>query len=203
MPDRGIQRMVIIGATGSGKTTLGKRVAEKLRLPLVDLDELHWLPGWKVRLPDEFHDLVEEAAAGTEWVVCGNYSVVRDAVWPRAEAIVWLDYPFFLVFRRLISRTLRRIHDRKEVCNGNVETWSQVFSKDSIIAWLFRSYWRRREAYQKVFRDPGLYPGARYIRLKSPQEAEAWFNSIKPAPAEVSVESTDKQEEPIPTKASA
>lgn len=203
MPDRGIQRMVIIGATGSGKTTLGKRVAEKLRLPLVDLDELHWLPGWKVRLPDEFHDLVEEAAAGTEWVVCGNYSVVRDAVWPRAEAIVWLDYPFFLVFRRLISRTLRRIHDRKEVCNGNVETWSQVFSKDSIIAWLFRSYWRRREAYQKVFRDPGLYPGARYIRLKSPAEAEAWFNSLKPVLAELATEGVDKQEEQIPTKASA
>ena len=52
MPDRKIQRMVIIGATGSGKTTLGRRVAQKLRLPLVDLDELHWLPGWKARLPD-------------------------------------------------------------------------------------------------------------------------------------------------------
>ena len=205
MPDRKMQRMVIIGATGSGKTTLGRRAAEKLRLPLVDLDELHWLPGWKVRMPDEFHDLVEKAAAEDQWLICGNYSVVRDAVWPKADAIIWLDYPFMLVFRRLIWRTLRRIHDRKEVCNGNVETWSQVFSKDSILVWLFRSYWRRREAYQKVFRDPGLYPNARYIRLKSPVEAEAWLKNLKienlqdvPPAA-----TADDDKEMIPTKASA
>lgn len=203
MPDRKMQRMVIIGATGSGKTTLGRRVGEKLHLPMVDLDELHWLPGWKVRMPDEFHDLVEKGAAEEKWIICGNYSVVRDAVWPKADAIVWLDYPFMLVFRRLIWRTLRRIHDRKEVCNGNVETWSQVFSKDSIIAWLFRSYWRRREAYQKVFRDPGLYPNARYIRLKSPAEAEVWFNSLKIDTVQETQPASAEDKELIPTKASA
>jgi len=201
MPDRKLQRIVMIGATGSGKTTLGRRVAEKLRLPLVDLDELHWLPGWKARLPDEFLELVERAAGAEEWVMCGNYSGVREAVWPRADAIVWLDYPFLLVLRRLLGRTLRRIHDRREVCNGNVETWSQALSKDSIIVWLFRSYWRHREAYQKVFRDPGLYPNARYIRLKSPAEAEAWLASLKPPETETTPPAG--ADEPFPAKASA
>jgi hypothetical protein len=84
-----------------------------------------------------------------------------------------------------------------------VETWSQVFSKDSIIVWLFRSYWRRREAYQKVFRDPGFYPNTRYIRLKSPAEAENWFNSLKEESSEEAPAATADEKDFIPTKASA
>lgn len=200
--EKSMQRLVVIGATGSGKTTLGRRAAEKLGLPLVDLDELHWMPGWKARLPDEFHELTEQATDQESWVVCGNYSHVRDAVWPKADALIWLDYPFMLVLRRLLVRTFKRIHDKQEVCNGNVETWGQAFSKDSILVWLFSSYWRRKEAYQKVFRDPGLYPKARYIRLKSPQEAENWLAGLKPAATKTKPEAVS--EEPVlQTQASA
>ena len=200
--EKSMQRLVVIGATGSGKTTLGRRAADKLGLPLVDLDELHWMPGWKARLPDEFHELTEQATDQESWVVCGNYSHVRDAVWPKADALIWLDYPFTLVLRRLLVRTFRRIHDKQEVCNGNVETWRQAFSKDSILVWLFSSYWRRKEAYQKVFRDPGLYPKARYIRLKSPQEAESWLAALKPAAQKPKPE-IDLEEPVLQTQASA
>ena len=51
------------------------------------------------------------------WVLAGNYSKLRDIIWPRAESIIWLDYPFLLVFERLLSRTKRRWW-RKELLWG-------------------------------------------------------------------------------------
>ncbi|MFN8462587.1 MAG: hypothetical protein U0X93_12570 [Anaerolineales bacterium] len=40
--------------------------------------------------------------------MAGNYHVVRDLIWTKAEAIIWLDYPFLLVLRQLTRRTFTR-----------------------------------------------------------------------------------------------
>ncbi len=42
-----IQRVVIIGSSSSGKTTLGKKLANKLSITHEELDALYWEPNWK------------------------------------------------------------------------------------------------------------------------------------------------------------
>lgn len=83
------RRIVVIGATGSGKTTFARALAAARGREFYDLDDLHWLPGWQPRERADFYARAAAAAAGEDWVICGNYSAVRAAVWPRAEAIVW------------------------------------------------------------------------------------------------------------------
>lgn len=63
---------------------------------------------------------------------------------PHAEVIVALDYPRWLSLARLLRRTWRRVRDSQPVCNGNIETWAQVFGRDSIIVWHFTSFARKR-----------------------------------------------------------
>ncbi|MDP2206276.1 MAG: adenylate kinase [Alphaproteobacteria bacterium] len=175
------RRITVIGATGSGKTTFARALAAQGGQVFCDLDDLHWLPGWQLREKEDFYGRVTAVAAGEDWVICGNYSEVRTAVWPRAEAIVWLDYPFYLVFWRLLSRSVRRIADQNSVCNGNTERLRTFLSKDSIMLWLFRSYWRRRRQFGAIFADAGLYPQADYIRLRSAAAAEKWLHSQRRA----------------------
>jgi adenylate kinase family enzyme len=175
-----MQRVVILGSTGSGKTTFGLRLAERLALPAVDLDDLLWLPGWIERPGEEFFNLAQAAANQPAWIIIGNYSKLRPAIWPRASAFIWLDYRFSRVFLQLLRRSLHRVTSREPACNGNIETWGKLFSADSIVVWLFRSYWRHRRDYAEIFSSTGKERSATYLRFRSPREAEAWLAKLSP-----------------------
>ena len=103
-----LRRVVVIGTTGSGKTTLARELADAQGATHVEFDAYRHGPNWTETPDEEFCRLLAEALSGDRWVADGNYNVTRDTVWPRATAIVWLDLPFGLVFWRLLLRTLRR-----------------------------------------------------------------------------------------------
>jgi adenylate kinase family enzyme len=174
-----MKRIVILGVTGSGKTTFGRKLAARLGYPATDLDDLNWLPAWTERPKEEFYALAEAAAQKPDWVIIGNYSKVRNAVWPHADTFIWLDYPFPRVFWQLLRRSVLRAVDKNLICNGNVESWKQFFSKNSIMLWLFKSYRRRRRDYGAIFSAAGNSPSISYIRLQSPKVAAEWLQNIK------------------------
>jgi adenylate kinase family enzyme len=177
-----MKRIVILGVTGSGKTTFGRALAGRLACAATDLDELNWLPGWVQRPTEEFYALANDAAQKPQWVIMGNYSKVRGAIWPQADTFIWLDYPFSLVFWRLLRRSVLRAIDKNPICNGNIESWKQFFSKDSIMVWLLTSYRRRRREYGAIFDAGASSPNIRYIRLRSPKDADRWLQQVKVSP---------------------
>ena len=87
-------RIVVVGVTGSGKTTLARQLAERFGVRHVELDGLNWEANWVQASTEVFRERVTEATAGDGWVVDGNYRKTHDITWPRATMIVWLDYPF-------------------------------------------------------------------------------------------------------------
>ncbi len=100
------QRINVVGATGAGKTTVARRLSPVLRIPHVEMDALFWEPNWTRAPAGILAQRVTEAANTERWVLDGNYSLARDLIWPNATGIVWLDYPFTVVFLRLFSRTV-------------------------------------------------------------------------------------------------
>lgn len=84
-----LQRVVVVGMSGAGKSTVARRLALALGAPHVELDALFWGPEWEPRMPADFRRDVDAAAGGGRWIVDGNYGSVRHLVWPRATAIVW------------------------------------------------------------------------------------------------------------------
>jgi adenylate kinase family enzyme len=87
-----LSRVVVVGTSGSGKSVTGARLAASLGHPFVELDELFWGANWQPKPEEQFVSLVREAAAGENWVVAGNYGVARPELWPRATAILWLNF---------------------------------------------------------------------------------------------------------------
>jgi len=173
-----MQRIVVFGTTGSGKSTLAKQIAVKLRLPYFEMDALHWNPGWVGTPIEEFRQKVEEATGGERWVTEGQYSAVREIYLGKADTAVWLDYPFPLVFYRLLRRSMKRIIDRKPVCNGNYETWRGAFwSRDSILLWAFKSHWRKKCEYPGLWKQ---HPRLQVFHFQSPKQAQQWLQSLEP-----------------------
>ena len=175
--DFSCKKIVVVGTTSSGKSTLASQLAEKIGGDFIELDALHWEPNW-VEAPDEvFRERVETAISSQVWVVAGNYHVVRDVIWQRAEAIIWLDYPFHIVFWRLLTRTIRRCSQGKNYGMAIVENfWThlKLWSEESLFHWLFKTYWRRKREYPLLFALPEN-AHLKIIHFKHPKETERWL----------------------------
>ena len=120
-----------------------------------------------------------EATRGDAWVVDGNYSFIRDLTWPRAEAVIWLDYPLLLILWQLWKRTWKCSLTKENLWGTNTERlWPQFFSKDSLFRWALQTYKRRKRTYTALFSSPE-YPSLVKYHFKSPRETEAWLLSWK------------------------
>ena len=175
------QRIVVVGTTGSGKSTMAERLANKIGGEFIELDALHWEPDWMEAPFEVFRSRVGMATQAQAWVVAGNYHVVRDLIWKRAEAIIWLDYSFPIVFWRLTTRTIRRAITREELWNGNREKfwWHfKLWSDESLFKWLFKTYWRRKREYPQLFALPE-HKHLNVIHFRTPQETEEWMTNIR------------------------
>ncbi|MCJ7738800.1 MAG: adenylate kinase, partial [Anaerolineae bacterium] len=124
MTSTDFRRVVVVGTTGAGKTTVARFLVDTCGIPHVELDVLYWGPNWTPVPPDIFRERVARAVAQNAWVVDGNYSVVRQLIWQRADTVIWLDYRFLTILRQLISRTFRRIFRREVLWSGNQESLS-------------------------------------------------------------------------------
>ncbi|MCJ7726126.1 MAG: hypothetical protein MUP76_07045 [Acidimicrobiia bacterium] len=174
-----MQRISVVGPTGSGKTTVAARIGEALGIPVVELDAIHWGPGWTPVDRDHMRAEVAAMIAGDRWVVDGNYrSMVQDLVWAAADTVVWLDLPFRSNARQLLGRTRRRVAGREALWNGNRESLrAAVFSRDSLLWWLVKTYRKTRDRHARDMAS-GEYPHLTWVRLRSRTQAEAWLAGL-------------------------
>lgn len=167
-----MMRVIVIGTTGSGKTTFAKALAQRLGVPHGEQDAWNHEANWQAAPPERFRARVDAFTFGPAWVMDGNYSKARDIGWARADTLVWLDYPAWLVYGRIVRRTFLRVVTREELWNGNRETWRGALEADSPLRWFWKTHWRRRRETPLL---AAQYPHLQLVRLRSPAEAQAWL----------------------------
>ena len=167
-----MSRVAVIGTSCSGKTHFSNRLSERLNIPHVELDALHWGPNWTAPPAEQFRSVVDEATQGPSWVCDGNYHSVRDLVWKRADTLVWLNYSFPVVASRAFRRTIYRSVTKQRLFGGNQESLRMAFlSRDSILLWVLRTYWKHRREYPILFEQPE-WSHLDIVRLKTSKDAE-------------------------------
>ena len=102
-----MQRIVILGPGGAGKSTLARQLGERTGLPVFHLDRYFWRPGWVETPRDEWRIVQRELLAGDVWIADGNYSGTLDERLPRADTVILLDFPLWRAVPRVLRRTLR------------------------------------------------------------------------------------------------
>ena len=168
------RRVVVVGTTGSGKTTFAKELAAALGLRHIELDALYHGPNWTPAEPDVFRERIAVATAGDGWVTDGNYrTYTNDITWERADTLVWLDYPIAIVLSRLFRRVMRRGLRQEELWNGNRESLRAHFlTRESLFLWALKTHWRHREEWPKVLAEP-RFAHLRVVRVRSPRRLRA------------------------------
>lgn len=176
-----LRRFVVVGTSGSGKTTFARQLAAARGITHIELDALHWEPNWVEAADDVFLERVDQATGPPAWVVDGNYSKARPFVWQRADAVCWLDFDFHLVMWRLFSRTVRRAFSQEELWKGNRESWRMSFmTRDSVLLWGLTTYHLRRREYQELLRSPES-ARLRVFHLKNPAQAQQFLRDAAAA----------------------
>ncbi len=176
----GCKRIVIIGRTGSGKTTLAQELAAALDMPHVELDALYFGPKFSTVPLSVLRERTIAAVAGDRWVTDGNKSVVRDIVWPRADTIIWLDYPLIVSLWRLRRRALRRASAlRDEAAQSGEKTGlpKQFLAAAKGVILALRSHTGQRRRYPRMFAQPENQHLA-IVRLRSPRATRRWLARV-------------------------
>ena len=175
------RRIAVVGNSGSGKTTLARAIAERIGAEHIELDAIHHQEDWTPIERDEMRAIVGERIEADAWVVDGNYaSMVQDLVLERADTVVWLDLPRWVVMPRIIRRTLGRMALRRELWNGNRERFRNLLKTDpldNIILWSWTQAPKYRVKYEQASTDPGN-AHLDWVRIKTAQQQRAWLNKL-------------------------
>ena len=170
-----------LAAAARAKTTLGRRLAQHLGVPFIDLDVLYWEPGWVEVGHAELARRLAPHLAASGWVVAGNYHATTEVhVWPRATHVLVLDLPYLTLLRRAAWRTVVRGLTGATCCNGNRESVWRLFHHDGVVMYLTRAWRRRHQRYATLHEEAAL-AHARVVVLQSPEAATAALQALAAA----------------------
>ena len=177
----GCKRIVIVGRTGSGKTTLARELATALGVPHVELDSLYFGPDFSTVPLSVLRERTRAAIAGDLWITDGNKSAVRDLVWPRADTLIWLDYPLIVSLWRLGKRALWRASVLQKRATEHPSKEARL-SKQFLLAakgvlTALRSHMGQRREYPKLLAKPENQHLA-VVRLRSPHATRRWLARV-------------------------
>lgn len=165
-------RVLVGGTSGSGKTTLAGRIALMIGASHTEIDSLHHGPGWTVR-PEFIADVAALAGEST-WVTEYQYPEARPLLLARADLVVYLLLPRWLVMSRVVRRTVRRSLRGEVLWNGNVEPplWSFFTDRDHIVRYAWRNHSRNASRLASIC---AARPDLPIVVLTSTNETTQWL----------------------------
>lgn len=165
-----MQRVLVVGSPGAGKSTFARELARRTGLPLVHLDREYHLPGWVEPPEADWRARIDQLVAGDRWIIDGNYGGSMDARLARADTAILLDYPTWLCLSRVVRR-ITSLHGtvRPDAPAGCPERWD----------WEFLAYiaaFRRRKT-PSIERRLASFPGT-MVRFRRPADAQAFLDML-------------------------
>ena len=114
-----MERILIIGCPGAGKTTLALALKEKLGLPLVHLDQLWWKGNWENVTREEFDSRLAMALNMERWIIDGNYSRTIEMRLQRCDTIIYLDFDRWQCLWGMFQRVICNYGKHRPDMGGN------------------------------------------------------------------------------------
>ncbi len=166
-----MERILIIGCGGAGKSTLARQLGEKLNIPVVHLDKLFWKPGWVETTPAEFDKALAEELEKPRWIMDGNFNRTMPQRMERCDTIIYLDFSRFACLRGVAKRVLTTYGKvRPDMGGGCPERIDFEFLK-----WVWNFNKNKREGYYRLLNEA---EGVETIALKNRRQVKKFLKSL-------------------------
>ena len=172
-----MQRILVMGSSGSGKSTFARRLSDATGIPFVSLDALFWKPGWQASETSTFESCVAETARQPRWVMDGNYISQGAGNLRRqlADTVIWFDLPRRTCMAGILGRILRSYgRVRPEMAEGCPERIDLEFFR---YVWTYRH--RQRPKLLSYFE--GLRPDQTFVCFTERAQADRYLLNIAPS----------------------
>ena len=168
-----VNKVVIIGSGGAGKSTFSRKLSEAIGVRVYHLDCLFWKPGWVSTPRDEWVELQREVIEQDSWIIDGNYGGTLDIRLQAADTIIFLDLPRWLCMYRIIKRYFQyRKGGRPDITEGCLENLNLEFVK-----WVWNFRRDKRDEILRKFKE--IEQNKTVIILQTREEVEAYLERIK------------------------
>lgn len=166
-----MERILIIGCGGAGKSTLARQLGEKLELPVVHLDKLWWKPGWVESTPEEFDEKLAIELEKPKWIIDGNYNRTMPQRIAKCDTVIYLDFSRFAclygIFKRLLTNIGKTRPDMGAGCKEKVD-WE-------FVKWVWNFNKNKREGYYRLLNEA---EGIETIVLKNRRMVRRFLKSL-------------------------
>lgn len=167
-----MQRVLIIGCPGAGKTTLARTLAEKKQLPLIHLDVLFWRDNWQQVSREEFDRLLQIELQKPQWIIDGNFSRTMEWRLKYCDTVIYLDLPRHQCLFGALKRLVQNYGKTREDMGGNCP---EILDAEKIE--FMRSIWNfNKNNKQKIQARLSAAKHAQIIILKSRREVNAFLS---------------------------
>lgn len=168
-------KIAILGASGTGKTTLCRMLGSKLNIPALHLDTVYWIKDWEHINKEDFDRYMKQfLSKNRSWVIDGNYTNNAHLKYrlDAADIIIFLDFGRQVSLQGIHKRAKTYKHQvRSDMAEGCVEGIDQVFLQ--YVAF----YHKFRNKYVKALVQK--YKHKKEIKIfKTRTELYEWYNSL-------------------------
>ena len=166
-----MERIMIIGCGGAGKSTLARKLGEKTGLPVVHLDKLFWKPGWESLSRDEFDVLHRRELAKERWIIDGNFDRTIPERLARCDTVIYLDFSRLACLLGVCKRILTTYGTvRPDMGEGCPERFDWEF-----LCWVWNFNKNKRARNYRLLSE---VEGVDIIILKNRRQVERYLRNL-------------------------
>lgn len=166
-----MERVILIGCGGAGKSTMARAMGEKTVLPVVHLDQIFWRENWQSISKDEFDSLLQVELEKPRWIMDGDYGRTLPHRLKYCDTVIFLDYPRLQCLMGVVKRVLttygRTRPDMGEGCKERLDL--------EFLTWVWN--WRKNKR-QNILDALAAAEGVRIIILKNRKEGRKFLKQI-------------------------
>lgn len=116
-----MEKVIIIGCPGSGKSTFGRKLKSIIGLPLYHLDMMFWNEDRTTVSKEVFIRRLQETMSNSEWIIDGNYGSTMEMRIKECDTVFFLDYPTEICMEGIRERIGKPRSDMPWIENDNVD----------------------------------------------------------------------------------